>query len=53
MKLKNILLAAVLLAAPILVASAQNTDIEKVEQHLYFLADDALLGRGFAGYDYQ
>jgi len=47
MKLKNILLTAVFLAAPILFTTAQNTDVDMVEQHVSTLADDNMLGRGF------
>ncbi len=47
MKLKNILLTAVIIAVPILTATAQNTDIDLVKQHLNTLAADDMLGRGF------
>lgn len=47
MKLKHILISAAILVLSGLSVTAQNTDIELVTKHVYTLADDALLGRGF------
>lgn len=47
MKFRLFVITAAILLLPVLSLSAQNTDKELLEQHVYTLASDDLLGRGF------